>query len=88
MQSSTFIAIFIILIAGIFAFKFYQNIVRRNSLRRTSDGLFIWVEWNGKECSSHQDPNAPGGAWYTDNSDSNSWGGDGGDAGGDGGGGD
>ncbi|MBO9397559.1 hypothetical protein J7400_12800 [Shimia sp. R9_2] len=48
------------------AFSLYQNRVRRKSLRRQEDGLYVWIEWHGGERSSYTDPSAAGGAWDSD----------------------
>lgn len=71
--------IFGALFLAVVGFLFFRRTVRHRSLRRTEDGVYVWVEWHGGRCRSMQDPREPGGAW-------DDGGGDGG--GGDGGGGD
>lgn len=55
-----------ILVAAVLAFTFYRNRVRRKSLRKRDDGMYVWIEWHGGERSSLQDPSAPGGDWDSD----------------------
>ena len=47
----------------IIAFHVYRNRVRRSTLHRREDGIYVWVEWHGGERCSVIDPSAPGGAW-------------------------
>ncbi len=58
-------------------FVFYRNRVRRSSLHRREDGVYVWVEWHGGERTSLQDPSETGGAWDSDGDGDG--GGDGGD---------
>lgn len=64
-----------LLFFGLIAFEIYRNRVRRRSLRRRCDGVYVWIEWHGGERCSDKDPTAPGGDWDSDT--------DGGDGGGD-----
>lgn len=64
-----------VLVVAVFAFSIYRDRVRRKSLRRREDGVYVWLEWHGGERSSVRDPSEQGGAWDSD-----------GDGGGDGGG--
>ncbi|NIZ61442.1 hypothetical protein DL239_10685 [Sedimentitalea sp. CY04] len=63
------------LVIAIIAFSVYRNQVRRKSLHKRDDGLYVWVEWYGGERCSATDPSVPGGLWDSEADD----GGDGGD---------
>ena len=66
--------IMIALVAIVLAFQFIRRFVRRKSLRQRDDGMFVWLEWTGREKMAETDPREPGGAWNSDGD-----GGDGGD---------
>ena len=51
------------LIVVVGAFNIYRGRVRRRSLRRRDDGVYVWIDWRGRECCSLQDPTEPGGDW-------------------------
>ena len=61
-----FSAIGAILVAAVIAFTMYRNRVRRKSLHKRDDGMYVWIEWHGGERSSLQDPSEPGGDWDSD----------------------
>lgn len=62
-----------ILVAAVLAFIVYRNRVRRKSLHKRDDGVYVWIEWHGGERTSYRDPSEPGGDWDSDSD------GDGGD---------
>ncbi len=51
---------------------------RRESLRRSDDGTYVWTDFDGTERTSRTHPEKKGGEWYVDGS-SGDGGGDGGD---------
>lgn len=55
-----------VLIAVVVAFTIYRNRVRRKSLHRRDDGVYVWIEWHGGKRTSLQDPSEPGGDWDSD----------------------
>lgn len=69
----------VLLFLAITAFVFYRNRVRRRSLHRRDDGVYVWTDWHGGTCTSRNDPSRPGGEWDGDSGGDGGGGGDGGD---------
>ena len=51
------------LIVMVIAFQIYRTRMRKRTLGRREDGMYVWIEWHGGERSSPCDPSAPGGEW-------------------------
>ena len=43
-------------VIAVLSFGIYRDRVRRKTLRRRDDGVYIWVEWHGGERSSRENP--------------------------------
>ena len=65
-EISPFSPAILVLLALFIVFNIYKDKARRKSLRRRSDGAYVWVEWHGGERSSPEDPSQPGGEWDGD----------------------
>lgn len=55
-----------VLVIAVVAFNIYRNRVRRKSLSRREDGVYVWIEWHGGERTSLKDPSEQGGDWDND----------------------
>lgn len=78
--------VFIALFGWVF-YDFRRERARRNSLRQRSDGIWVWIDYDGTPRTSERDPRAPGGVWFVQGGTGGYGGGACGGGGGDGGGG-
>ena len=61
-----------VIVVGIISFIIWdvrRNKKRRDSLRQSSDGTFIWIDFDGSERRSDTHPDEEGGEWHVDGTD-------------------
>ena len=89
MADEWFWGVVVICVAGAIARSIWdaqRRDKRKKTLRRESDGGYVWIEFDGTPRRSDRHPEKEGGAWYNepggDGHDSGHDSGDGGDGGG------
>ncbi|MCJ8336694.1 MAG: hypothetical protein MJH10_21115 [Epibacterium sp.] len=87
MEAAIFTGVFFFGILAL-AWTHRRKARRRSTLHQDSSGHWVWTDFDGRERCSRIHPDAPGGAWYQDNTSHDGGGFDGDGGGGDGGGGD
>lgn len=59
-----FFGAIVLVIGANIAFRLYKTSKRRKSLHRDDAGFYIWIDFDGNECRSRNNPDAANGEWH------------------------